>query len=216
MTNEGGGDAGIRLLGRVGGKRLLELGCGTGEAAVSFAQQGATVIAVDGSAASITRARAKAEAAEVRLELHAGDLADLAFLRADSIDLAYSDGALARIETLGRVFRQVHRVLRPGAPLVFTLPHPATLAAETEETDGTLPLGRTYVSRSYFDPAQVDIGGTDEVVLVTPHPVSEVFAELGRAGFRVDALLEPEPAASKNARALLPEIVVWRARKVGS
>ena len=40
----------IRLLGAVRGKRVLELGCGTGEAAVAFAQQGATVIGVDGSA----------------------------------------------------------------------------------------------------------------------------------------------------------------------
>ena len=52
----------IRLLGPLRGKRLLELGCGTGDASVRFAQQGATVIGVDGSAENIARARTRAEA----------------------------------------------------------------------------------------------------------------------------------------------------------
>ena len=56
---------------------------------------GATVIGIDESPASIADARAAAEAAEVKLELRAGDLADLAFLRADSMDMACSQGALA-------------------------------------------------------------------------------------------------------------------------
>src|SRR6478735_2617833 len=104
-------DAVVRLLGPVKGKRVLELGCGTGDTAVRFAREGATVIGVDSSADRIAAARAAAEVAEVRLELRAGDLADLAFLRADSIDMAYSQGALAPVADLDRLFRQVHRVL---------------------------------------------------------------------------------------------------------
>jgi SAM-dependent methyltransferase len=201
-------DEAVRLLGRVRGRRLLELGCGKGEAAVAFARDGATVIGVDGSADHIARARAAAERAEVRLELHTADLADLAFLRADSIDLAFSDGAVGEAADLGRLFRQVHRVLRHGAPFVFTLPHPVTLGTVTEEAgEGSLPLGRTYVTGSYFDPAA---DGTPRHMLTT------VFTGLVRTGFRVDALLEPEPAGTKEARALLPDVVIWRARKEGS
>ena len=47
----------IRLLGPVRGKRVLELGCGAGDTAVRFAQQGATVIGVDSSAEHIASAR---------------------------------------------------------------------------------------------------------------------------------------------------------------
>jgi SAM-dependent methyltransferase len=207
-------DEAVRLLGRVRGKRLLELGCGTGKVAVAFARDGATVIGVDGSADHIARARAAAERAEVRLELHAGDLADLAFLRADSIDLAFSDGALAERADLGRVFRQVHRVLRHGAPFVFTLPHPVTLGTETEEPgEGSLPLGRTYVTGSYFDPAPVTRG---EGTVLNRHPLTTVLTGLVRTGFRVDALLEPEPPGTGDGRALLPDVVIWRARKEGS
>ena len=64
----------VRLLGNVRGKRVLELGCGTGDTAVEFVTQGATVIGVDGSAENIAAARVAAEAAEVRVELHAARL----------------------------------------------------------------------------------------------------------------------------------------------
>jgi SAM-dependent methyltransferase len=210
-------DALVRLLGTVRGKRMLELGCGTGEAAVRFAHQGATVIGVDEQPPRIADARAAADAAEVRLELHAGDLADLAFLRADSIDVAFSEGALAHVADLGRLFRQVHRVLRHGAPFVFSLPHPVALGTEVEPApEGSLPLGRTYVSRSYFDASPVDIGSDGQPQLLTRHTLSEVFTGLTRTGFRVDTLLEPEPPRGPGARALLPEVVIWRGRKEGS
>jgi SAM-dependent methyltransferase len=217
MANDPTNDAVIRLLGSVRGKRVLELGCGNGDAAVRFARDGATVIGVDGSAESIAAARAAAEVAEVRLELHAGDLADLAFLRADSVDIAFSDDALAEVADLGRLFRQVHRVLRHGSPFVFSLPHPVALGIETEPApEGALPMGRSYLSRSYFDTSPIDVGTDGESRLLTRHPLSAVFTGLTRTGFRVDTLLEPEPARVQGSRALLPATVVWRARKEGS
>jgi SAM-dependent methyltransferase len=210
-------DAIARLLGPLRGKRVLELGCGEGGAAIRFVQDGATVIGIDSSPGRIATARAAADRAEVRLDLRAGDLADLAFLRADSIDAACSDGALAEIPDLGRLFRQVHRVLRPGAHFAFSLPHPIALGTETEPApDGALPLGRTYVSRSYFDTAPIDVESDGEHRVVIRHTLSEVFTGLTRTGFRVDTLLEPEPAQEHGGRALLPDTVIWRARKEGS
>jgi SAM-dependent methyltransferase len=217
MADDAPTDAAVRLLGSVRGRRLLELGCGTGEASVEFALRGATVIGVDSLADNISRAREHAEAAEVRLELHDGDLADLAFLRADSVDLAFSDGALARVADLGRLFRQVHRVLHHGAAFVFSLPHPVTLGSETEPpTEGSLPLGRTYVTRSYFDGSPIDAGTEEQPLLLTRHTITEVFTGLSRTGYRVDTLLEPEPPRTQGAQALLPSAVIWRARKEGS
>jgi hypothetical protein len=41
--------------------------------------------------------------------------------------------------------------------------------------------------------------------------VSELFTELGRAGFRVDTILEPKAGFGEK----LPATIVWRARKEG-
>jgi 2-polyprenyl-3-methyl-5-hydroxy-6-metoxy-1,4-benzoquinol methylase len=84
----------LRLLGEVKGKRVLDLGCGAGQASIALALQGAHAIALDASAPQLAQARRLAEAQEVRVEWHCGDLADLAFLRADSIDLVFSSHAL--------------------------------------------------------------------------------------------------------------------------
>jgi SAM-dependent methyltransferase len=198
-----------RLLGEVRGKRVVELGCGDGGRAVQLARHGASVIAVDPSADAVAQTRRSADAAEVRVEVHTGDFADLAFLRGDSVDVAFAEGTLAGLADLGRVFRQVQRVLRAGAWFAFSLPHPFTFCvARDPEPTGSLPLARNYLARSYFS--------TDPVDGVYPHSTAEVFGALGRAGFRVDTLLEPEPTAGSAGRASVPSSMIWRARKVGS
>ncbi len=200
-----------RLLGDVERKRVLEHGCGDGTRAVELARRGANVIAVDPSTEAGLATRKRAENAEVRIELRTGDLADLAFLRGDSVDVAFAEGTLATLPDLGRVLRQVQRVLRAGAWFAFSLPHPvAGCVASEPEPDGALPLARPYIERSYFD------DDAPRGAAVHPHRIADVFALLGRVGFRVDTILEPEPAATAGARALLPTTVIWRARKVGS
>src|ERR1700722_10197061 len=116
-------EADLRLLGDLRGKRVLELGCGGAQCSIAFAKQGATAIGVDFSAEQLAFARRLCEREEVRIDLRHGDLAELAFLRADSIDLVFSAYALGYVEDLNRVFRQAHRVLKVGAPLVFSLTH---------------------------------------------------------------------------------------------
>ncbi len=198
-----------RMLGEVEGKRVLELGCGDGRRAVALSRAGGHVIALDPDSANVLATRTCAEAAEVRVETHTMDLADLAFLRGDSVDVAFAEGSLATVADLGRVLRQVQRVLRAGARFAFTLPHPFATCTPTEPSaPGSLPLGTPAVTRSYFE----DPGPGDPPL----HRISEVFSALGRAGFQVDTLLEPEPDAGAARRALLPDTVIWRARKLGS
>lgn len=206
----------LRLLGDVNGKRVLDLGCGSGENAVALAQQGAHVIALDRSIAQLHLARKLASEAEAKVEWHESDVADLAFLRADSIDLALAIGVLGEIDDIDRVFRQVHRVLRPGAAFLFTFDHPMALAIGREvDTPGTLPLGRLEVRRSYADTEPVKVRRDDEQIQVYPRTPSDVFAALHRAGYRVDVLLEPEPLRPSDPGPTVPPVIIWRARKEG-
>jgi SAM-dependent methyltransferase len=202
-VNDSPTDQELRLLGDLQGKRVLDLGCRTGAGAVTFAQQGAIVIALDASEAHVTRARARAEQAEVKVEWRTGDLADLAFLRAESIDAAFSAYSVAEVDDAARLFRQVQRVLKPSAPFVFSYEHPIALCIDRA----------SVVSRSYFDPGPIDVTRDGEPVRIHVRDISEVFTELGRAGFRVDTILEPRPS-TPGAR--IPETIVWRARKEGA
>jgi SAM-dependent methyltransferase len=207
----------LRLCGDLSGRRVLDLGCGAGENAITMARSGAHVIALDVSPAQLALGRRLADAAEVRVEWHKSDAADLAFLRADSIDLALATGVLHEIEDLDRVLRQVHRVLRPGSAFVFSHDHPMRLAIGREggTVPGVLPLGRLEVRRSYFDSAPVVATRDEEPIQLWPRTIADVFSALHRAGYRVDVLLEPEPVQSSDPGPSSPTTVIWRARKEG-
>jgi SAM-dependent methyltransferase len=207
----------LRLLGDVSGKRVLDLGCGSGQASIALARQGAHAIALDASARQLERARRLAETEEVRVEWHRGDLADLAFLRADSVDVAFSAHALAEVEDLDRVLRQVHRVLRPGGAFVFSYEHPVALCTGRDEADeGTLPLGLREVRRSYFERAPLTVMRDGESITLYTRTIGDVFAAAGRAGFRIDVLLEPPPLRSADPGPAIPTSIIWRARKSGT
>jgi SAM-dependent methyltransferase len=209
-------EADLRLCGDIAGRRVLDLGCGAGENAITMAGQGAHVIALDVSRAQLALGKRLAETAEVRVEWHESDAADLAFLRADSIDLALATGVVHEIEDFDRVLRQVHRVLRPGSAFVFSHEHPMRLAVGRDGAGkDVLPLGRLEVRRSYFDPAPMIVTYDDEAIQVWPRTIADVFSALHRAGYRVDALLEPEPVRSADPGPATPTAMIWRARKEG-
>lgn len=216
-------EAELRLLGSLEGKRVLDLGCGAGHASVAFARAGAKVIAVDPSAEQVEATRQAADAAEVRVEVQHANLAELAFVRGE-VDAVYAAYALAEVPDLDRVFRQVHRVLRPEAPLVFSLPHPAFTMFVAGPTELQPSAGSPPVPvRRYHDdtPYTVDRGG--DRVTDQPRTTSSVFTSLQRANFRVDHLLEPPArrdlvpdAQWTDAMEWVPPTLVLRARKHGT
>jgi SAM-dependent methyltransferase len=210
-------EADLRLLGDLKGKRVLELGCGGAQCSIAFAKQGATAIGVDFSAVQLGHARGLCEQEEVRVELRQGDLADLAFLRADSIDLVFSAYAFGYVEDLNRVFRQVHRVLKVGAPLVFSLTHPAYDMFDDNAHPSLL------VRRSYFDRTPIDFEWGGIPFTAYHHTFAELYMGLARASYRVDLILEPEPLtgghhshAWRDTFPLVPSTLIVRARKEGN
>jgi SAM-dependent methyltransferase len=210
-------EADLRLLGDLRGKRVLELGCGGAQSSIGFAKAGAIAIGVDFSAEQLAFARRLCEQEEVRLDLRQGDLADLAFLRADSIDLVFSAYAFRYVENLDRVFRQVHRVLKVGAPLVFSLPHPAYDMID-DEADPPL-----LIRRSYFDRRPIDFEWAGVPFTGYRHTFADLYAGLSRASYRVDVVLEPEPVPSRRRSqhwrdtfTMVPRTLIVRARKEGN
>lgn len=207
-------EATFKLLGDVTGKRIVDLGCGAGRNTVALARAGARAIGVEPDGDELGKARSAAEAAEVKAELHQSSLAELAFLRADTIDAVISVGSLAGVDDIGRVFRQIHRVLHPNQPFVIALPHPAFSMVDPTSPDAM------RIRRSYFDPTPYpahDARGGQY-----PRTFQELFTDLHRASFSVDQVLEPEPAAESvrsphwsPAMTHVPATLIVRARKEG-
>jgi SAM-dependent methyltransferase len=128
------------LLPDVGGKRVLDLGCGYGWFCRWAASQGAArVLGLDVSEKMLGRARASttdAAVAYVRADLEVLDLAGAAF------DLVYSSLALHYVADMGGLLRVVHAALVPGGSLVFSIEHPIFMAPTRPgwAADGTWPV----------------------------------------------------------------------------
>lgn len=209
----------LRLLGDLSGKRILQLGCGDGHNTVALHRKGARVIVVEPDPIRVKNARDLFEREGTRVEILQGDVADLASVRAESIDIALSVYTLAGVSDLARVFRQVHRVLRPDLPFVFSLPHPAFAMVDVT-TKRPVKLTRSYWEET---PRPWALGDDDDSEGIDyGHTFSRLFTWLTRSNFRVDILMEPEPKDSKersplwvDAMATVPSTLVLRARKLG-
>ncbi len=183
----------LRLLGQLSGKRLLLLGCGRGQIVAEVVRRGAKVIGIEPDQGLLLQAKAHCAAAGLNVELYPRDYAELASVRADTVDVVLSVLQLSGVVDLTRVFRQVHRVLHPEAPLVISLPHPLR----------TIAAGARFPLSWAFDGRQgVDHG----------HSVEDVFTALVRTGFRVDNLHELADESNNP----LPAVLLLRARRLGA
>ena len=183
-------DGELRLSGDLAGKRVLELGVATTSNAIAMAIAGAKAIALDPSADKIARLRAAAEDAEIKVECHRGELADLGFATSGSIDFVIAAHSLRSVDDLPRLLRQVHRVLKVGAPFVVAMHHPVAMMF-----DGSEPTAR----RAY---------GADGETF------SELYMAFERSNFHFDAMYELNSRHQRDA--LTPSVLVLRARKQGN
>ncbi|MFM8827303.1 MAG: class I SAM-dependent methyltransferase [Actinomycetota bacterium] len=184
-------DLELRICGDVRGKRVLELGIfGASPNCVTLARKGARVTAVDPHRDAIQRARHAATVEEVSVEFHESDLADLGMLMSTTVDLAVCVHQITVDTDIARLFRQVHRVLRPEAGFVFALGHPAAAIFDSGDT----------AARRQYGSASPTIG--------------ELTMALQRTNFTIDVMHELMPLSQP--RAVVPSTLVVRVRKLGS
>jgi len=98
---------------RYPGKRLLEVGCGTGTDLLQFARGGSQVVGTDLTPRSIEISRRRFQVYNLEGEFAIGDAEDLAFPDS-SFDLVYSFGVIHHTPDTERAISEFHRVLRPG------------------------------------------------------------------------------------------------------
>lgn len=187
-------EAEARVLGDLSGRRLVEIG-GV-DAALYAVRAGATATAVLDSPGAFAFAQQRVHEAGVRVDVQESDLADVAFVRGDSVDVVVSINTLGMIGDLDRVLRQAHRVLRNNAILVLADEHPWARSVRLE--------------RAYADEGPPATPSFDTEIAY-PRTLGTVVTALYRAGFRVDRLVEHGVTPSG-----APQTIVWRARKEGS
>ncbi|HEX6751607.1 MAG TPA: class I SAM-dependent methyltransferase [Longimicrobium sp.] len=187
----------LALLPPIGGKRILEAGCGGGWYTEQLLRRGARVTAVDGSAPMVEHARRRIAAlpAEMRgrAEVRAADLRrPLDFAADGAFEGIVSALVLHYLRDWGPALAEFRRVLAPGGWLLFSTHHPAADA------------NRLAHGEDYFDVVQEeDHWARVGLVRFYRRPLTAIAGALADAGFGIERIVEPRP--SEAFRQLKPD-----------
>ena len=185
----------LEMAGEVGGRRILDLGCGPGLYAEALLERGAAlVVGAEGSETLLGHARQRlGDRVGRSAELHLHDLEEpLAFARDGSFDLVVMALTYHHIVNRVGLLGEVRRVLRPGGTLLLSTTHPV---ADWKWTGGD----------SYFADRRVSVPfGKDKQFTHTYQQMTleRLLGELLGAGFVLEELREPQ--AAEEARELDP------------
>jgi SAM-dependent methyltransferase len=134
------------LLDAHSGERIVDFGCGTGDALQVIAERVAVaVIGLDFSSAALrTAARALGRLPGVGLLLVQADLTDPVSLVDTSVDRVLCHNVLECLSQPAALVSEAHRVLRPGGRLVLSHSDFDTLVFASEDLELTRRLVRSY------------------------------------------------------------------------
>ncbi len=108
----------LPLLGDVSGKKILDVGAGTGRVSVLLAKLGAEVVALDVSAQMLERLKIK-RFKDCKIETVVGDGENLPFEN-NSFDVVVAAFFIVHLKNPTRFFDEAYRVLKDGGTLVVT------------------------------------------------------------------------------------------------
>lgn len=188
------GPAQIAICGDVKGRKLLDVGCGSGYFSRAMAERGAQVTGVDLSPRMIEHAIEAGGAATYEV-LDAARI-DTRF-PAESFDMATACLAIQDMPEPARVLRAIHKVLRPGGRLVSSIEHPFSSTPFRQWQRGDDKRKKWLCVDRYFDRGAVPYTWkrwSYEFTTRALHaPLEDWVAWSVDAGFTIRAMREPRP-----------------------
>ena len=175
----------LSVLPPVAGLRVLDAGCGPGVYCEWLAQHGASVVGLDSSPKMVALASKRLGA---RADIRRADLTrPLSDFDAGTFDGVVSALVLDYIRDWDFVFGEFRRLLKRHGWLVFSVEHPFDQFYERPQATGY--FGTERVTHTYDWP---ELPRTIRIPLYR-RPLAAMIQPLLGAGFRLEALLEPQP-----------------------
>jgi ubiquinone/menaquinone biosynthesis C-methylase UbiE len=179
----------ISLLGDVKGLRVLDAGCGPGALTSWLVDSGAAVTAIDVSREMVRMTR---DRVADRARVLVADLAEpLRFAADASVDLVVASLVLHYLADWAGPLAEFRRVLAPGGAVVFSTHHPAM--------DWQLHSPDDYFAVKQVTEVWTRDGESFDVTFWR-RPLTAMTTAISTAGFVIDRLVEPAPAAELRQR----------------
>jgi SAM-dependent methyltransferase len=208
----------LRILPEVGGKDVVELGCGTAYVSAWLARRGARVVGVAVTEEQLATARAMQEKHGLDFPLVHASAEDVPLPDA-SFDLAISEYGASIWCDPDLWVAEASRLLRPGGELVFLVNGTLTMLT-MPDVDPVEPAG-VELLRPYFGMRRFEWEGDDAVDFHLGY--GDWIRVLGEHGFEVERLAELRRPGAGSGRYNLfpaewaerwPAEEMWKARKV--
>lgn len=187
------------LLPPLNDKKVLSLGCGSGEDSMYLKRKGAAQsVGIDISIELLKIAEHSYPACEFR---HM-DIENLIF-RDESFDFAFSSLVMHYIEDWTRAMREIYRVLKPGSHFLFSCYHPLILTLEATLDTKDRYVKQLSIIKDKKNGSSIIVGdylnrrktqhSEHFAVTVWKKPFGEIINEILSAGFLVNDIIEPRP-----------------------
>jgi ubiquinone/menaquinone biosynthesis C-methylase UbiE len=180
------------------GKKVLCVGCGTGEECKYLSSQGAEVVGIDISKGLIEVARKNFPT----LEFKAMDMEHLKFPN-ESFDYVYSSLTLHYVPKWLQTLKQVYRVLKPDGIFLFSTHHPVKWGAHKDSNNNSYSIKMGYTKNkknktckvygNYLNTMKIRAHWYNQLVVYYYHrPLSDIVQDIVKAKFQIIDFLEPK------------------------
>jgi len=175
------------------GLEILGLASAGGQQCPVFAAAGARVTSLDQSEAQLGQDRSVAEREGLAIRTVRGDMADLSMFPDASFDLVFHPCANGFVPDVRPVWREAHRVLRPGGVLLAGFSNPVLyLFDEAAEARGELRVRHRipYSDLTSLTPAELDRRVASGEPFSFGHTLEDQIGGQLEAGFVLTAMYE--------------------------
>ena len=186
----------LNLLGKVFGKKIIEIGAGAGQNSIVLARRGAIVTAFDISKNQIAYGQTLAKKEGIDIKFVKGDFEKInSHFKNNQFDIAFSAYALQyckTIKSMRSTFRQINKILNTEGIFVFSIDHPLRVR-------GYWTYENNFIFDNYFDSTLKKWDycfpetGISAKMSGSFYTISDIINALINSGFRIEKLIEPKP-----------------------
>lgn len=213
----------FNFMGRVAGKRILDLGCGEGGYSRELAKRGAQLVSVDCSKRAIEYASALADQENLPIEHFVRNSNDLFDIESGQFDIVLCSMMLMDCEDFEGTLQEAARVLKPNGRLFASVLHPC-FDGNHDTGIGRQGAGmeRQVVVMNYFEPREWEAPlwkGT--IPVIWRHRTMEEYVKAFlKAGLTIVDLNEPRATDEQAQRSVelawlqkIPLYLYWELKK---
>ncbi|WDZ57672.1 class I SAM-dependent methyltransferase [Paenibacillus polymyxa] len=184
-------------MGPLGGKKVLDAGCGEGYLSRKMVRAGAWVEAVDYSTEMLRLAKERTPSA-MGITYHHGNLERLEMFGDQSFDLIVSNMVIQDLEDYEQAIAEMRRLLVPGGRFIFSILHPCFQTPDSGWVKDEAGKKLHWKVNRYFSEGALEQDmpyDQEEKFLYFHRTLSSYVQTIIETGLLLEGMVEPKPSA---------------------